>query len=70
MRRELDPDRRQELVALLAERNAFAASPDELAVYAAMLEPVVAEVARLCEMDGLRYAEPATTFRPLGCEGA
>ncbi|HEY4098765.1 MAG TPA: hypothetical protein VGM33_24795 [Baekduia sp.] len=70
MRRDLDPDRRQELVALLSERNAFAASPDELAVYAAMLAPVMDEVDRLCEMDGIRYAEPAPTFRPLGIERA
>jgi hypothetical protein len=70
MRRELDADRQRELVVLLAERNAFAASPGELEVYAAMLAPVMDEVDRLCEMDGIRYAEPAPTFRPLGIDRA
>lgn len=66
----LDPDEQATLIGLLTRRNHLAAGPGERAVYTAMLGPVIDEVDRLCLMEGIAYAEPATTFRPVGTERA
>jgi hypothetical protein len=58
----MDTDEQQDLVRRLMRHHALPAGEGEVAVYAAMVAPVTAEVARLYAMEGIREVEPAPTF--------
>jgi hypothetical protein len=59
----MDTDEQQDLVRRLMRYHAFPAGEGEVGVYTAMVAPVVADVARLYAMEGIREVEPAPTFR-------
>jgi hypothetical protein len=61
--RNMDGETREAAVRMLMSMHRLDASEAEIRIFEGMFQPVVDGVGRLYAMEGIRYAEPAPTFR-------